>query len=132
MTNPQTVKKYLEFANKLQSMAQKEQLLRPYHEAKMQGIGSPFIAHLLAEGYFVKEGNKYKDRWNDPFKEDDIATMLTTINSQASKRRMKRAEKINQAIADHPLTKFSSKELIEELRKRGYSGSLYVKTEIIL
>jgi len=133
MKNLITVKKYLEFANHLQDLAKAGTLVSPHREAKKAHVGANFVTHLLEEGYLKKDSKgTYVNQWDEPFTEKEIDTILVTLSKKVNTMRKVRREKIQKALNSDPLVKFTSKELIEELRRRGYKGTIYVQTETVL
>lgn len=133
----ETLKKYTEYLNSiLDTMTKKGSMSNVIDYTRRSGVDTHLFAHLVKRGTFLENKRNgmqrsYSTNRTNLFTEEELSTILSEMdrgNKHLPARTSSQEE--NKQEEKCSLKLFTSRELIEELKHRGYSGTLIVKKEI--
>lgn len=137
MTEEERTTKYLNFANRLYEDAKKRELTNVIDRCKINRMDTHFFSALVKKGYFIKlKGGAYGTERLLPFEGQEINEILldlalrVKVNALNSIPQEKKAEEPRIISPFRPLSEYTPRELIDELKRRGYSGKLLFTKEI--
>jgi hypothetical protein len=137
MTEEERITKYVNFANRLYEDAKKKELTNVIDRCKMNRMDTHFFSALVKEGHFVRlKGGGYGTERLIPFESQEINEILldlalrVKVNALNSIPQEKKAEEPRVISPFRPLSEYTPRELIDELKRRGYSGKLIFTKEI--
>lgn len=94
------------------------------------GVPSDFSMAIVRLGFIEKKGEKANSVYSTKLRITDIEPKDgRTVLEEIARIREERAEVLNQP-AFKPLNKLTDQELIDELKKRGYTGELSKKISL--
>lgn len=145
MTQNEKVQKYLEFSNKILAMAKEVKLRNVIALCKADHVDTHYFAYLVKKGYFYMfkggsigyRGKYYQTDRTDLFLFSEVKSFLDDMVSEKKLNKENTPKyEFREPLSDFReryarlLSEYTPRELIDELKRRGYSGSLTFTKEI--
>lgn len=134
------VTKYTLFANTLLQMANQGGLKNAVDLCKEKHIDTHFFAALVKKGHFFpakgKKGKQYASSRPEHFTEQEVEYILKDMYLQAKMRGVNAPPQVRPTLSElgspllRLLSEYTPRELMDELKRRGYSGKLTFTKEI--
>jgi hypothetical protein len=122
-----TVLKYLTAFNAMREKSAQKSIISLSGEVTKAHMGQEATAYLKRNGLFYQQNGKWVCSVSI-FTETDIRLILKGISDMVREDKLKSKEKNGSTLSE--LSKYSDKDLITELRIRGFSGTLETKKTI--
>lgn len=141
MTQEERVKKYTDFANSLLYAAKEGNLTDVVNTCKRERIDTHFFAWLTKKGWIYlhargKKGRWYKSDRDRPFTSEEVEEILLELATRTKVNAMNSTPRTKPSLSEmgspliRLLSEYTPRELIDELKRRGYSGKLIFTKEI--
>ena len=141
MTTEQRVKKYVEFSNRIHSAAKDGNLTDVVATCKEEHIDTHFFSYLTKKGWFYihshgKKGRWYKSDRMEGFTTQEVEGILNEVSQRAKINAINAEPRPKPSLSEMEsplirlLSEYTPRELIDELKRRGYSGKLIFTKEI--
>ena len=134
---PSTVSRYTNFLNEiLTTINRTGSVTNITALTRERGLDTHLFAQLTHSGTFYSPGKIghfpqfVTDRTN-PFTDAEVTTILADMKKRKlESRSVSITDEPHGVDSENPLAKFTTKELIAELHRRGYTGTISIRREI--
>jgi hypothetical protein len=95
------------------------------------GVSSTLITYLNATGIIHREGRTWVSERIELYEDAEVGMLISSFNKW-KREKGKPPQLSKDADSDNNLIAYSTKELLTELKRRGYSGTLTITKEVKL